>query len=258
MRLLERNETVVVEGTRLISSGNHNMVARVSSINDNSWESADDSNASTVYGMVLNDAIAHTRHGSIMLSPRQYFCLQTPLQIESLDHFWLRQQIQEVENVDEVKTDFAGFAVEVSNYKGIETIGLPCEDTGRLKYIDGCSDTLLISPPIKGEPCFNLLFFPPDTDQTMHTHPSLRCGMTISGLGIARFPEGNVELKPGSVWFLETEGQHAFMTEKDNTLLVTAWHPDSDFGPTHDDHPMLNKTMVDGVSAKFIDSIRTQ
>lgn len=258
MRLLTPNETVIVEGARLISEGNHNMVARVSSINKSIWDSNDRTHSSTVYGMVLSNALAHTRHGTVMLKPRQYFCLRTPLQIESLDHFWTRQQIQEVENVDEVVTDFTAFAVEVSNYEGLETIGLPCEEAGRLKYIDGCSDTLLISPPVKGEPCFNLLYFPEDTDQTMHTHPSLRCGMTIAGNGIARFPDGNVQLTPGSVWFLETEGEHAFMTEKNNTLLVTAWHPDSDFGPTHDDHPMLNRTIVEGVSAKYIDNIRTK
>jgi hypothetical protein len=26
-------------------------------------------------------------------------------------------------------------------------------------------------------------------------------------------------------------------------LLVMAWHPDSDSGPSHDDHPMLNRTL---------------
>jgi hypothetical protein len=38
---------------------------------------------------------------------------------------------------------------------------------------------------------------------------------------------------------------------------VIAWHPDSDFGPEDDDHPMVNRTIVDGVSAAKIADIRT-
>ena len=30
-------------------------------------------------------------------------------------------------------------------------------------------------------------------------------------------------------------------------MCVIAYHPDSDFGPTDDDHPMVNRTIVDGV-----------
>jgi hypothetical protein len=64
-------------------------------------------------------------------------------------------------------------------------------------------------------------------------------------------------LHPGSCWFLETGGRHAFYTT-DSELLVTAWHPDTDTGPSHHNHPMLNKTIVDGVSAKDIPSIQTK
>lgn len=38
---------------------------------------------------------------------------------------------------------------------------------------------------------------------------------------------------------------------------VIAYHPDSDTGPTYDDQPMINRTIVDGVSAADIDEIRT-
>jgi hypothetical protein len=41
-------------------------------------------------------------------------------------------------------------------------------------------------------------------------------------------------------------------------MTVIAYHPDSDFGATHEDHPMINRTMVDGISAAKIDEIRTQ
>ena len=49
---------------------------------------------------------------------------------------------------------------------------------------------------------------------------------------------------------------HSFFT-RGEALDVLAWHPDSDFGPTHDHHPMVNRTMVDGISASEIDAIRT-
>jgi len=39
---------------------------------------------------------------------------------------------------------------------------------------------------------------------------------------------------------------------------VIAFHPDSDFGATDIDHPMINRTIVDGVSANQIEEIRTK
>ena len=52
------------------------------------------------------------------------------------------------------------------------------------------------------------------------------------------------------------EGNHKFRTF-DSEMRVIAYHPDSDFGPQDEDHPMINRTMVDGVSANKIDKIRT-
>lgn len=62
-------------------------------------------------------------------------------------------------------------------------VGGPIEDRGRLRYIDGCTDTLLIPPWRRGEACLNLLHLPPGIEQTMHTHPSDRAGMTVRGAG---------------------------------------------------------------------------
>lgn len=55
---------------------------------------------------------------------------------------------------------------------------------------------------------------------------------------------------------IPTDGQHSFFTD-DSEMDVIAYHPDSDTGPTHDDHPMINRTIVDGVSAANIQEIRT-
>jgi quercetin dioxygenase-like cupin family protein len=141
-------------------------------------------------------------------------------------------------------------------YRGLFSLGGPVEAAGRLRYIDGCSDTLLVCPPVLGEPCLNHLHMPPGTDQTAHTHPSERIGVIVRGTGECRTPGGTFALRPGMGWRIPTGTLHSFFT-RGEALDVLAWHPDSDFGPTHDHHPMVNRTMVDGVSASVIDEIRT-
>lgn len=142
------------------------------------------------------------------------------------------------------------------------TLGGPIEEKGRLKYIDGCTDSLLVPPVLKGDACLNHLHFPAQIDQTMHTHPTIRCGMIAKGNGFCRYldDEGKEhvqELYPGLVWVILPECPHAFKTVA-FPMDVIAYHPDSDWGPEHEEHPMLNRTYVDGESAKNIDSIRTQ
>lgn len=47
------------------------------------------------------------------------------------------------------------------------------------------------------EPSMNLLHIPPGIEQTMHTHPSDRIGVVVSGAGQCVTPEGLVDLVPG-------------------------------------------------------------
>ena len=61
-----------------------------------------------------------------------------------------------------------------NHYRAFFTIGGEIEDKGRLRYIDGCTDSLLIPPVKKGDPCLNHLHFPKNITQTPHTHPSHR------------------------------------------------------------------------------------
>lgn len=136
-------------------------------------------------------------------------------------------------------------------------VGGPIEPRGRLRYIDGCTDSLIIPPWRRGEACLNLLHIPPGIEQTMHTHPSDRIGVVVSGRGQCVTPEGTTELERGLIWRIPADGLHRFRTEGE-PLLIVAWHPDSDFGPTDDDHPMLSRSFVDGVSAKDIPEIRTR
>ncbi|MBK8182433.1 MAG: cupin domain-containing protein [Candidatus Competibacteraceae bacterium] len=136
-----------------------------------------------------------------------------------------------------------GLAITLPGYRGLRQIGGPLESVGRLRYIDGCSDTLLVCPPRLGDPCLNHLHIPSHTDQTPHTHPSVRIGVILRGTGECRTPGGVYPLQPGMGWYIPTGCLHSFFT-RDEALDVIAWHPDSDFGPRDDDHPMINRTLL--------------
>jgi quercetin dioxygenase-like cupin family protein len=137
-----------------------------------------------------------------------------------------------------------GLVISRPGYTGLRQIGGPIESQGRLQYIDGCTDTLLVCPPRLGEPCLNHLHIPPHTSQSAHTHPSDRIGVIVRGSGECRTGDGSVyALAAGMGWRIPAESLHSFFTT-DSSLDVIAWHPDSDFGPTDGNHPMLNRTLL--------------
>lgn len=151
-----------------------------------------------------------------------------------------------------LKPDTRVALISREGWQGMPMIGGFIENRGRLRYIDGCTDSLLIPPVKLGDPCLNLLHFPAGIEQTMHTHPSDRIGVILSGRGVCRAVNDGVEeriqLEPGMLFCIHAGGEHAFSTD-DDELRVLAYHPDSDFGPTDEAHPMLNRTIIDGVSA---------
>jgi len=192
---------------------------------------------STYYGYVFEGpATVTTSHNEYRLLDRQYFCLNEPFQLAG----------------------GRGIVIERINFRGMNAIGGPVENWGRLKYIDGCTDSLLVPPVKMGDPCLNALFFPENIDQTAHTHPSMRVGMVIEGKGYCVTPERTYDLEPGKIFIIHEEGMHKFKTDTNANLTVIAYHPDSDFGPVDEDHPMINRTIVDGVSAAKIKEIQTQ
>ena len=136
-----------------------------------------------------------------------------------------------------------GLLITQSGQNAFFHLGGPIEEKGRLRYIDGCTDSLLVPPVIQGDACLNLLHIPPQTFQSQHTHPSLRAGIIVSGSGECITPEGSHHLYPGLAFVIPAQGQHSFKTT-DEALRVIAFHPDSDFGPTHEKHPMLNRTYL--------------
>lgn len=149
-----------------------------------------------------------------------------------------------------------GLAVLIRRYgyRGMTSTGV-IEDEGRLAYIDGCSDSVLVPPARAGDPVFNFLHFPPGIEQSVHSHPSIRLGVVARGRGAAFGPkrggsaadqaEWTEPLNVGSVFLLEPHEMHAFRTTQSATAMdVIAYHPDSDWGPTDGVHPMLNRTYL--------------
>ncbi len=190
----------------------------------------------THFGYVFKgEARLETDLGSFALREKMFFCVPNEFGIEG----------------------GAGIIFTRIGFKGIFGIGGQIEKQGRLRYIDGCRDTLLIPPVLKGDPCLNALYFPPKITQTQHTHPSVRLGIVAEGRGECLTPNETFALEAGAAFMIAPEAPHSFHT-LDEKMIVIAYHPDSDFGATHEDHPMINRTMVAGISAANLESIRTQ
>ena len=185
----------------------------------------------TSYGYVERGPVdLETAAGRFRLQRQMYFCVPGPFRIEG---------------------EGRGLVVERTGYMGFFMVGGPIETHGRLRYINGCTDSLLIPPVQLGDPCLNLLHFPPGVDQTAHTHPSVRIGIVARGNGICRTSDGEVALTEGTIFVIPVDELHAFTTKGDS-MTVIAWHPDSDCGPTDENHPMFNRTIVNGVPANLI------
>jgi hypothetical protein len=216
------------------------------------------------YGYVYNGFIGIHRYDApkMFLTDGMYFSLSKEFSF-SLDTQGSCILIEVINDKYYKETDFSAYA----------TFGGPIEEKGRLKYIDGCTDSLLISPVKKGQPCLNHLHFPHSIDQTQHTHPSHRIGIVASGYGECITPFGNLPLEPEMIFVIKAWdnveyaegldgnkypiGQHAFKTF-DKPMNVIAFHPDSDFGPEDEFHPMINRTIVNGISANTLKDIMTK
>jgi hypothetical protein len=163
--------------------------------------------------------------GKFQLSPGIYFSIPGGAQLSGEGRGWVASRV---------------------GFLGVFSLGGPLEPTGRLRYIDGCSDSLLVAPMVLGDPCLNFLCMPPGVDQTPHTHPSVRVGVITSGRGVCRTAPEPIDLVVGTVFVLHPGTLHSFHTEGEG-LRIVVYHPDSDFGPTHQNHPMINRTHVEGV-----------
>ena len=150
----------------------------------------------------------------------------------------------------------SGLVVTCPTFKGVFLIGGAVESTGRLGYIDGGTDSILIPPIMQGDPCLNALYFAPGVEQTVHSHPSYRMVMILEGSGECETPNSITTMLPGLAFFIPANSLHKFRTTKDK-LTAICFHPDSDTGFTDAEHPMLKRTMVSGMSASNLPEIQT-
>lgn len=145
--------------------------------------------------------------------------------------------------IDGAANGGSGLVITHQGYRGVFQLGGPIEQHGRLRYIDGCTDSLLLGPPVLGDPCLNHLHIPAGTSQTTHFHPSVRVGIIIAGEGTCITPSGDHPLRAGLAFMIPKGLTHSFCT-RGSSLDVVVYHPDSDTGPTDEDHPMRNRTLL--------------
>jgi hypothetical protein len=197
-----------------------------------------DSFSTTVHGWtgnVLAIPSGGTHFGFVQLGPAVLRCASGEFTLKAGMYFSVPGELEIASG--------RGIVITQKGFTGFFQLGGPIENAGRLRYIDGCTDSLLIPPVLHGDPCLNLLHLPPATAQTAHTHPSLRVGLVIRGTGWCETDNGRVPLVPGLAFVIGAGHRHCFHTA-DSDLLVLAYHPDSDFGPTDADHPMRNRTQL--------------
>lgn len=149
-----------------------------------------------------------------------------------------------------------GFVITLPDYHGVFSLGGPIEASGRLAYINGGTNSVLIPPPLLGDPCLHAMYLPPQIEQTSHTHPSYRIGIVISGNGVVETPEGDEAIAPGDIFVISAHQEHRFCTEA-NGLSAVVFHPDSEVGFSHRDNPMLRRTLVEGVTASALPHLQT-
>lgn len=156
----------------------------------------------------------------------------------------------------QVRGDAQALIISHLGYSGTTLLGGPVEAQGRLLYVDGCTNSLLLAPQIDGDPCLNFLHLPAHTAQTQHTHPSLRAGLILSGNGYCETEQGLLTFKQGTLFVIPPGVRHSFQSTE-LAMRIVIFHPDSDSGPSDTNHTMLNRTLVEGKSAQHLTHLHT-
>jgi quercetin dioxygenase-like cupin family protein len=146
------------------------------------------------------------------------------------------------------KIDSSSRIIVIDNYgfAGLEdrlTVLNNISSPGHLSYIDGCSNTNMIDPARNGDPCINYLHIPAGTDQTFHTHPSVRIILILDGEGSCSLKDNEIPLISGQVYNLPRHTVHRFKTTN-KSLSVMVFHPDSEDGPRDENNPMKSRTYI--------------
>lgn len=164
------------------------------------------------------------------------------LPVNADSYYWLSPD-RKVGTRNVLPKKFAGrVLIAMHGFKGVMTTVEHNRSGGVLKYIDGCSDTMLIAPWRRGDPSVHYLQVPAGTEQSFHTHPDLRVGLVIAGEGRCDLDGGEwLALKAGDAFVIHANEVHRFKTEG-SQLEIFTWHPSTEYGPTDEDHPMKNGT----------------
>ena len=183
-----------------------------------------DFNFYTAYGYAYDDSVVTVNNDHYIIRKKEFFSI--PVREENVTF----------------STTGRLFVVARLGFIGQHVIG-KTESVGRLSYIDGCSDSMLVYPPRFGDPSLNFLHFPEDINQSFHTHPSVRIGCVIEGDGYSNLKNKEINLTEGCLFCLEEQELHRFRTENSNMNII-AYHPDGEWGPTDENHTMLNRTYI--------------
>ena len=123
-------------------------------------------------------------------------------------------------------------------------VGGYVEEAGRNRDIDGCSATLVVMPPRRGDPCVNHLHIAARTVQTGHRHPGERIGMVVRGRGLAHHEAGPpMVLYPGRAWRVLAGERHRFETGGE-ALDILVFQPDSEWAAAGEAQRMPDATIV--------------
>ena len=116
---------------------------------------------------------------------------------------------------------------------------------GNLSYMDGGTNTTAVNPGRLGLPVINYVHFPAGMSQTLHTHPSQRIGLILSGKGEIELDNGVMfPIKAGDCWVMDRNVLHNFMCNKGEDVTLFVFSPDSGTGPTDEINPLKVRTYV--------------
>lgn len=116
---------------------------------------------------------------------------------------------------------------------------------GNLSYMDGGTNTTAVNPGRLGLPVVNYVHFPDGMEQTLHTHPSQRIGLILSGKGLVELNKDvKFAIKQGDCFVMERNVLHNFMCNRGEDVTLFVFSPDSGTGPTDEVNPLKVRTYV--------------
>lgn len=148
----------------------------------------------------------------------------------------------EIWDVDSTVVDIEFHGLSMNDERVFVPDGLP---TGNLSYMDGGTNTTAINPGRLGLPVINYVHFPKGMKQTLHTHPSQRIGLILSGKGTIELDDNVMfDIEEGDVFVMERNTLHNFMCDKGEDVTLFVFAPDSGTGPTDEINPLKVRTYV--------------